>query len=91
MSAGFLSLMSFFRAELCLKLPFPACMLLCPCRHPTFGGRHTPKLKSLQRHHQVVSMKVWLARQLLKLSGRSKQAAALHNGYKAFAVQNTPG
>lgn len=62
-----------------------------PCRHPTFGGRHTPKLKSLQRHHQVVSMKVWLARQLLKLSGHSKQAAALHSGYKAFAVQNTPG
>jgi hypothetical protein len=38
----------------------------------------------------ITRAKVWGAVQLLKWSGKPRQAAALVNGFKAFCVQNTP-
>lgn len=60
-------------------------------RHPTFKGRHTPSNKSIQRHLLVLCMRVWMAEQLLKLTGRAKQAAALSKGFTAFQEISTPG
>jgi hypothetical protein len=39
----------------------------------------------------ITSLKVWAVAQLLKWCGKSRQAASLTNGFKAFCVQNTPG
>jgi len=39
----------------------------------------------------ITSAKVWAAAQLLKWSGKARQATALVNGFKAFRAQNTPG
>jgi len=38
----------------------------------------------------ITSAKVWAAAKLLQLMGRSRQARAVENGFKAFCVQNTP-
>jgi hypothetical protein len=37
------------------------------------------------------AIKVRTAAQLLKWTGKARQAKALVNGFKAFCVQNTPG
>lgn len=60
-------------------------------RYPTYSGRHHPTLVSMWLGTLVTSAKVWAAAQLLKWSGKPRQATALVNGFKAFCVQNTPG
>lgn len=60
-------------------------------RLPTYSGRHYPTAASMWRGTMITSAKVWAACLLLKWTGKSRQAAALQNGFKAFLVQNTPG
>lgn len=68
-----------------------ATCISCFGRHPTFEGRYTPTNKQLKQHHRALGIRVWMAKQLLQLTGRGKQAAALYKGFKSFQVQNTPG